>query len=64
MKKIIKKLAIIISCLVICIIPYKMDYFSIAENVCYVIEQTENTSTNPYYWNIVWYVPLPNNISG
>lgn len=43
---------------------YKMDYFSIAENVCYVIEQTENTSTNPYYWNIVWYVPLPNNISG
>ena len=43
---------------------YKMDYFSIAENVCYVIEQAENTSTNPYYWNIVWYVPLPNNISG
>lgn len=40
---------------------YKMDYFSIAQNVCYVIEQIENTSTNPYYWNIVWYVPLPNN---
>lgn len=43
---------------------FKMDYFSIAENVCYVIEQTKNTHTNPYYWNIVWYVPLPNNVEG
>lgn len=43
---------------------YKMDYFSIAENVCYVIEQLENTNTDPYYWNIVWYVPLPNVIGG
>lgn len=43
---------------------YKMDYFSIAENVCYVIEQLENTHTDPYYWNIVWYVPLPNVIGG
>lgn len=43
---------------------YKMDYFSIAENVCYVIEQAENTTTNPYYWNIVWYVPLPHNVTG
>lgn len=41
---------------------YKMDYFSIANNVTYVIEQTKNTHTNPYYWNIVWYVPLPANI--
>jgi hypothetical protein len=40
---------------------YKMDYFSIAENVCYVIEQTENTHTDPYYWDIVWYIALPNN---
>lgn len=40
---------------------YKMDYFSIANNVTYVIEQTQNTHTNPYYWNIVWYVPLPAN---
>lgn len=38
---------------------YKMDYFSIAENVCYVIEQTKNTTTDPYHWKIVWYVPLP-----
>lgn len=43
---------------------YKMDYFSIAENVCYVIEQLENTNTDPYYWIIVWYVPLPNVIGG
>ena len=39
---------------------FKMDYFSIANNVTYVIEQTENTTTNPYYWNIKFYVPLPN----
>lgn len=38
---------------------YKMDYFSIDNNVAYVIEQTENTTTNPYYWKIVWYVALP-----
>jgi len=39
---------------------FKMHYFSIANNVCYVIEQKENTHTNPYYWNIVWYIALPN----
>ena len=38
---------------------YKMDFFSIAENVCYVIEQTENTTTDPYHWKIVWYIPMP-----
>lgn len=38
---------------------YKMDYFSIAENVCYVIEQIENTTDDPYYWKIIWYVPIP-----
>ena len=38
---------------------YKMDYFSIANNVTYVIEQIENTTTNPYHWEIVWYVPIP-----
>ena len=43
---------------------YKMDYFSIAENVCYVIEQIENTTTNPYHWKIVWYVALPQNEGG
>lgn len=43
---------------------YKMHYFSIAENVTYVIEQLENIHTNPYYWNIVWYVPLPNIVEG
>lgn len=43
---------------------YKMDYFSIAENVCYVIEQTKNTTGNPYYWKIVWYIALPENIGG
>lgn len=43
---------------------YKMDYFSIANNVCYVIEQIKNTHTNPYYWEIVWYVPLPQIVSG
>ena len=43
---------------------YKMDYFSIAENVTYVIEQTVNTNTNPYYWSIVWYIALPDNQRG
>lgn len=38
---------------------FKMDYFSIDNNVAYVIEQTKNTTTNPYHWKIVWYVALP-----
>lgn len=38
---------------------YQMHYFSIANNVTYVIEQLENTTTNPYNWNIVWYIPIP-----
>jgi len=38
---------------------YQMHYFSIAENVCYVIEQVENTNTNPYHWEIVWYITTP-----
>lgn len=43
---------------------YQIHYFSIANNVTYVIEQIENTHTNPYYWDIIWYVALPNNIGG
>lgn len=43
---------------------YKMDYFSIAENVCYVIEQVENTTGNPYYYKIVWYIAIPENVGG
>ena len=43
---------------------YKMDYFSIAENVCYVIEQVENTTGDPYHWKIVWYVAIPENVCG
>lgn len=43
---------------------FKMHYFSIANNVTYVIEQTENINTNPYHWNIVWYVPLPVFVGG
>lgn len=38
---------------------YKMDYFSIDNNVAYVIEQTKNTTTNPYHWEINWYVAIP-----
>lgn len=38
---------------------YKMDYFSINNNVAYVIEQVENTTTDPYHWKIIWYVPIP-----
>lgn len=38
---------------------YKMDYFSINNNVAYVIEQIENTTTDPYRWKIIWYVPTP-----
>lgn len=43
---------------------YKMDYFSIAENVCYVIEQLENITGDPYYYKIVWYVAIPENVGG
>ena len=43
---------------------YKMDYFSLNDNVAYVIEQLENTTGNPYYWKIVWYVALPENEVG
>ena len=43
---------------------YKMDYFSVDKNVAYVIEQVENTTTNPYHWKIVWYVALPQNEGG
>ena len=43
---------------------YKMDYFSIDKNVAYVIEQVENTTTDPYHWKIVWYVALPQNEGG
>lgn len=43
---------------------YKMDYFCIAENVTYVIEQTKNTTTNPYHWKIVWYIATPENVGG
>ena len=39
---------------------YKLDYFGIGDGVTYVIEQIENTSTNPYRWNITWYLPMPN----
>ena len=43
---------------------YKMDYFSVDSNVAYVIEQIENTTTNPYHWEIVWYVALPDIVKG
>ena len=43
---------------------YKMDYFSIAENVCYVIEQAENMTGDPYHWKIVWYIAIPENVGG
>lgn len=38
---------------------YKMHYFSIANNVTYVIEQTQNTYSDPYHWQINWYIALP-----
>lgn len=43
---------------------FKMDYFNINNNVSYVIEQLENTTTNPYYWKIVWYIAIPENVGG
>ena len=36
---------------------YKLDYFSVDANVAYVIEQVENTTTDPYHWHIYWYIP-------
>lgn len=38
---------------------FKMDYFSIDQNVSYVIEQKENTTTDPYHWEINWYIAVP-----
>lgn len=38
---------------------YKINYFSKHENVAYIIEQIENTHTNPYYWEIKVYAVLP-----
>lgn len=38
---------------------YKMDYFSINNNVAYVIEQKENATTDPWHWEINWYVAIP-----
>ncbi len=43
---------------------YKMDYFSIANNVAYVIEQIKNTTTDPYHWQITWYVATPDIVAG
>lgn len=43
---------------------YKIDYFSIDNNVTYVIEQIKNTTTNPYHWKIVWYVAVPKIVGG
>lgn len=43
---------------------YKVHYFSVANNVTYVIEQLEPTHDNPYFWKINWYVALPNNVGG
>ena len=43
---------------------FKMHYFSVANNVTYVIEQVEPISTNPYYWTINWYIALPDNQVG
>lgn len=38
---------------------YKIDYFSKHENVAYVIQQIENTHTDPYHWEFVIFVPIP-----
>lgn len=37
---------------------YKMHYFSVDNNIAYVIEQVENTHTDPYHWEINWYIPV------
>ena len=38
---------------------YKIVYLSKHENVAYVINQIENTHTDPYYYEFKLYVPLP-----
>ena len=43
---------------------YQLHYFSIANNVTYVIEQIEPTHEDPYFWKINWYVALPDNVKG
>lgn len=40
---------------------YKMDYFGLGDAVTYVIEQLETDKTDPWHWEIVWYVPAPSN---
>ena len=36
---------------------YMMDYFSISDHTTYIIEQIENTHSDPWHWEINWYVP-------
>jgi len=38
---------------------YKLDYFGIGDGVTYVIEQLENTTTDPYHCKITWYISIP-----
>ena len=38
---------------------YKLDYFGLGDGVTYVIEQLENTTTDPFHWKITWYISVP-----
>ena len=38
---------------------YQLHYFGLGDGVTYIIEQIENTHTDPYHWEITWYIPLP-----
>ena len=44
--------------------PEIQKFWRAQENVCYVIEQLENTTGDPYHWKIVWYIPIPQIVGG
>ena len=39
---------------------YKLHYVRLADEICYLSEQLENTTTDPYHWDIRIYAILPN----
>ena len=38
---------------------YMLNYFGLGDGVTYIIEQLKNTHTDPYHYEILWYIPFP-----
>ena len=39
---------------------YKMHYIYLGSEIVYLVEQTENTTTDPYHWDIRIHAVIPN----